>query len=153
MDIISVKTDQDFENLKKYSENGYVLPIPIKLQFEYALQDCVIQTLEGPHNVPAGSVIMTGLEGERYAMSEESFLNKYSDVLFTDASNQKGVATKKVNPGLTYLFLHPHILFSAQMWNGMFDASEGDYLLRYGENDFGIIKPHLFFKLYQLKKD
>lgn len=145
-----VKTDADFEVLKAFSDIGHVKPIPIKLEFEYTNSDCSIDTLEGIHSVPSGSVIMTGLEGERYAMSKESFLNKYTDIVFTNQLNQKGIATKKVNQDMTYHFLHPNVVFTAQMWNGLFDSTEGDYLLRYGENDFGIIKPHLFKRLYSV---
>lgn len=145
---VIVKTDTDFAALKPFSDIGFAKPISIKLAFEYAQIDSVINTLEGEHKVPTGSVIMTGLENERYAMSEESFLSKYTDITFLDASHQKGMATKKVNQDMTCLYLHPNIPYSAQMWNGLFDATEGDYLIRYGDNDFGIIKPHLFKKLY-----
>jgi hypothetical protein len=146
-----VQCNKDFEKLKEVSKSGIVKPIAIKLNFEYAMQDCVIQTLEGLHNVPVGSVIMTGLEGERYAMSEESFLNKYTDIIYSDQQKNSGVASKKINPDLEYIYLHPSIAFSAKMWNGMFEASIGDYLIKYGDNDFGIIKPNLFYKLYQLQ--
>lgn len=114
---------------------------PIPLSFEHATHDQQVQTLENKVSCVAGDVIMTGTEGERWPIKKEVFESTY-DVL------SEGLASKKK---IIVFALQIHEVFQAKLaWAPDFLTGQpGDYLVQYGENDFGIVNQEIFLKTYQ----
>jgi hypothetical protein len=86
-----------------------------------------------------------------YAVSPSSFIEKYTDIVFFDDAKTKGGATKKVRPDTEYKWIKPNSTFQAKTWSGLLNGNLGDILIRYSQDDFGIIKPNLFAKLYETR--
>jgi hypothetical protein len=143
-----IKNDKDFFELKSISKSGLVNPIPIILSFEIAKNDCSIQTLEGIQSVKKDDFVMTGLEGEKYCITKENFHKKYT-ILELDKNNIN-LARKNISEDTKYEFIKPTIETFVLMNNELFKISNNDYIARYEENDFGIIKNNLFPKLYKI---
>lgn len=143
-----VKNDNDFFKLKLNSESGFVKPVAVVLKFEIALSDGIIQTLEGIQTVKKDDYIMTGLENERYCISKDNFHKKYNILKLLEKN--KGITKKNVLDDTIYEFVQPTFKASTIMNNEQFNLSDKDYLVRYGVNEFGIIKNDLFFKLYKV---
>lgn len=50
---------------------------PVIVNFEYAQEDGVIQTLEGLMSYKAGDIIITGVKGEKYPCRRDIFEETY----------------------------------------------------------------------------
>jgi hypothetical protein len=110
-------------------------------RYEIAQQDGVIQTLEGPVNYKQGYYILTGPKGEQYPVPPEKFRE-----LKDDAGN--GVCYPKKIIKLAKLADHDGSV--ATSWGETLNYTEGnDYIVRHGENDYGVVKKDIFEKTYE----
>lgn len=136
-----IENDLDF-----YAISGrriQVVPLEVTLQFRVCLTDQeTIKTLEGDTTAHRGDIVLTGLEGEEYTQPVKSFEKKFKDIDW-----EKGIATKKVD-GQTRDVVFPTRKYNAMTWSGIINGVKYEPLIRYGDADFGIIKPHLFDRLY-----
>ena len=139
-----IENDTQFNEVKGVKFE--VVQIPVRLGFRICTVDEeTINTLEGPTTATRGMVVMTGVEGENYAMKEEKFFEKYKDLDFTN--EHSGFATKIVKD-TSMTVIQPNEAFQAKVWGGILSGKPNDYLIRYDINDFGIIQNHLLPKLY-----
>ena len=120
----------------------YKKPNPEK--YEIAEQDGVIQTLEGPVNYKKGYYILTGPKGEQYPIPPEKFHE-----LKDDAGD--GVCYPKKIIKLAKLADHDGSV--ATSWGETLNYTTGeDYIVRHGNNDYGVVKRDIFTKTYTQEK-
>jgi len=114
---------------------------PIPLNFRKAETDETIQTKEGPVNAQAGSVVMTGTEGEEWPIPADKFKETY-DIL------KPGSAAKKNIPVFARIMGEP---FQVKVsWSDdLLQGEKGDILVQYGEGDYGVVGRKIFKKTYK----
>lgn len=108
--------------------------------YEIAQQDGTIDTLEGPVNYKAGFYILTGPKGEKYPVPPHKFAELKDDL-------GNGVCTpKKI---IKYAKLADHNGSVDTSWGEKLNYTTGeDYIVRHGENDYGVVKKDIFAKTY-----
>jgi len=117
---------------------------PAKEKYEIATSPGTIDTLEGPVNYPKGFYIMTGPKGEQYPISPEKF-NDLKD----DLGN--GVCTPKKIIKVAKLADHSGTVDTS--WGEKLHYNPGeDYIVRHGENDYGVVKKDIFSQTYDTLK-
>lgn len=123
---------------------------PIKLAFEVAMFDTVVQTKEGEQEAKKGSAIITGTKGERWPIPWEMFKATYKyqfDPIGEAKMANVGKCFKKPLPVFAVKLDEPFAVrpsWSDKPLNG----KTGDYLVRYGEDDFGIVDAEIFAETY-----
>ena len=118
---------------------------PIPLEIRFAEEDETIQTKEGSVDAKAGDAIMTGTEGEQWPIPREKFEQTY-DVL------ESGLAAKKDIPVFAKEMLES---FQVKVsWaDDLLEGESGDYLVQYGEGDYGVVGRKIFEKTYKPKEE
>lgn len=120
----------------------YKRPIPEK--YTIADQDGVIQTLEGPVNYRRGYYILTGPKGEQYPIPPEKFHELKDDA-------GAGVCYPKKITKLAKLADHDGSV--ATSWGETLHYQSGqDYIVKHGNNDYGVVKKDIFAKTYVQEK-
>lgn len=111
---------------------------------QYRIADVpgTIETLEGPTKYKAGEYIMTGTEGEQYAISPERFHE-----LKTDLGN--GRCINKVKPMTAKLADHDGDLTTPDGRVLEYKAGK-NYIVRYGKDDYGVVKLNIFSNTYDI---
>lgn len=118
--------------------------IPAREPFEIASDDGEIETLEGPVKYKKGYYIMTGPKGEQYPIPPEKF-----NELKTD--NGDGTASPKKIIKLAKLADHDGSVNTS--WGEVLNYSKGqDYIVRHGDNDYGVVKADIFKKTYNTEE-
>lgn len=116
---------------------------PAKERYRIADEPGTIDTLEGPVNYPKGFYILTGPKGEEYPMSPEKF-----DELKDDLGD--GVCTPKKILKVAKLADHSGTVDTS--WGEKLHYNTGeDYIVRHGENDYGVVKKEIFQQTYHFK--
>ena len=129
------------DNWFKGAQKVYKRANPI--QYEVAKQDGTIETLEGPVNYKAGYVIITGPKGEKYPIPPKKFEGLYND-------HGNGYATPKKIIKLAKLADHDGSIKTS--WGETLNYTKGnDYLVRHGNNDYGVVKKDIFAQTYQIE--
>ena len=115
---------------------------PVRLKFQIAPADELIQTLEGPVPAQAGDVILTGTKNERWPIRPERFEQTY-------VVEDDGVCWKK-----------PLVVEAQRMtesfqvtvgWsNTPLQGKPGDWHITYGPGDFGVVDADVFDQTYDL---
>ena len=118
--------------------------LPAREKYNIASTDGTIETLEGPVRYKAGSYIMTGPKGEQYPITPERFAELKDD-------NGDGTASPKKIPKLAKLADHDGIVNTS--WGEPLHYTRGnDYIVRHGQNDYGVVKKDIFTKTYNTKE-
>lgn len=112
------------------------------ISYETAEQDGSIETLEGPVTYKAGDKIITGPKGEKYPVGPESFAKKYND-------NGDGTATPKKIVLLAKLADHDGSVTLSYNGSKLNYTAGEDYIVRHGENDYGVVRKDIFAQTYQ----
>ena len=113
---------------------------PAKERYEIADSDGQIETLEGPVNYKKGYYILTGPKGEKYPIPPHKF-----DDLKDDLGD--GVCTPKKIIKIAKLADHSGSVDTS--WGEKLNYNTGeDYIVRHGENDYGVVKKDIFIKTY-----
>lgn len=113
---------------------------PAKERYEIAQEPGTIQTLEGPVNYPAGYYIMTGPKGEQYPITPEKFKELKDDL-------GNGVASPKKIVKLAKLADHDGSVPTS--WGETLHYTAGnDYIVKHGNNDYGVVKKDIFAQTY-----
>ena len=119
----------------------------VPMQVDFATDDGVVETREGPVRCSAGDAIMTGVEGEHWPIVREKFLAMYEATPPTIAG-ESGTYTKRPFPVRCAYIDHPlQVNLSSGM--GVLTAEQGDILIQYAEGDFAVISDSVFEKTYQ----
>ena len=113
---------------------------PAREKYEIASQDGSVETLEGPVSYKKGYYIMTGPKGEKYPIPPEKF-NELKD----DHGN--GIASPKKIIKVAKLADHDGSVKTS--WGETLHYKKGeDYIVRHGENDYGVVKSIIFKQTY-----
>jgi len=133
----------DAPDLSQDPDGFETAKLPIPLEFRYAEEDETIETKEGSVGAQAGDAIMTGTEGEQWPIPAASFAETYDDL-------GDGTAAKKNIPVFAKEMSEP---FQVKVsWSDdLLQGEEGDYLVQYGDNDYGVVGTEIFVKTYEPK--
>lgn len=145
--MLQVFNDVDFSAAASTHVVMEYAPIEVTLAFRIAQDVETVSSLEGDTTAQPGDHIMTGIEGEHYVITAAKFPAKYKDIVWDSEDQVSGVATKIVDVTPREV-IFPTENFQAKTWAGIIDGTPGCALLRYGVDDYGIVQPHLFTKLY-----
>jgi len=113
------------------------------VSYETANTSGTVDTLEGPVDYMAGHKIMTGPKGEQYPITPEKFNAYYDD-------NNDGTATPKKIIKRAKLADHDGVVHAT--WGDLNYKSGEDYIVRHGENDYGVVKKDIFAQTYDTSK-
>lgn len=113
---------------------------PAKEPFEIAKKDGVLQTLEGPVSYKKGFYLMTGPKGERYPVPPDTFKKLKVD-------NGDGTASPIPIPKKVKVADHSGVVKTS--WGEDLNYVPGDFIVRHGANDYGVIRPDIFKETYQ----
>lgn len=118
--------------------------LPAREKYNIASTDGTIETLEGPVRYKAGSYIMTGPKGEQYPITPERFAELKDD-------NGDGTASPKKIIKLAKLADHNGTVNTS--WGEPLHYTRGnDYIVRHGQNDYGVVKKDIFTQTYNTRK-
>ncbi len=123
-------------------------PLPVRVQF--ATEAGICQTLEGPVAYRMGDAVLTGIVGESWPVERDKFDQRYLPVEGTRVGLD-GEYVKKTMMVLA-LQIDAPIEFSMPS-GGMLRGGKGDWLLQYGEGDYGIAKDEIFQATYAMSGD
>ena len=126
---------------KHGSFETYKHPTPI--QYKTAIANGTIETLEGPVDYQAGHKIITGPKGEQYPVNPKKFAEYYDD-------NGDGTATPKKIHKHAKLADHDGVVKAS--WGDLNYKAGEDYIVRHGENDYGVVKKDIFAQTYEMPK-
>lgn len=125
----------------------HVCKRPLPVQVFFAPADGVCQTLEGLVRYRRGDAVLTGTRGERWPVARDSFLSSYEPVPPT-VSAHDGAYRKLPSRVLARRLDHP--LAVPVGWQGdPLQARPGDWLLRYGDGDHGVVDDSIFRETYE----
>jgi len=120
---------------------------PVSVPAEFAAQDGVCETLEGPVRFQAGDAILTGVKGERWPVRRELFLSSYRPVPPTQ-SGENGRYIKLSS--ITHALRADRACDVPVGWQrDPLHAKPGDWLMRYADGSFGVIQDSVFRESYE----
>ena len=95
-----------------------------------------------------GDAILTGVEGEQWPIEREKFDASYEPVAPT-CPGEDGRYVKK--PISVWALQMDEPFFVTVSWsNDRLEGQAGDWLLQYGEGDYGVVKNSVFQKTYEV---
>ena len=113
------------------------------IHYDTATDSGTVDTLEGPVKYEAGHKIITGLKGEKYPVSPESFADKY------DVDDEHTATPKKI---VKYAKLADHDGVLHTSWGDLSYTKGNDVIVRHGEGDYGAVKLDIFQQTYDTKE-
>ena len=113
---------------------------PLEEQYEVAVSDGVVDTLEGPVGYSAGFYVMTGPKGERYPITPQKFRELKDDL-------GNGSCTPKRIMKQAKLADHDGSV-SASWGETLHYNNNQDYIVRHGPGDYGVVKKDIFHITY-----
>lgn len=119
-------------------------PIPVTAAF--AESDGVCSTLEGNVRFRTGDAILTGVQGEQWPVRREKFLATYEPCDGT-TSGMPGLYIKK-KILVWALELDQPYQVKVGWQSDELKGSLGDWLIQYGEGDYGIVNQNIFSETY-----
>jgi hypothetical protein len=129
------------ENWFKHHTTVVAYKRPASVCYEVAASEGVVETLEGPMRYPAGACIMTGPKGERYPITRSKFDELYDD-------HSMGTATPKKIFKSARLADHNGVIHTS--WGDLTYSCGNDYIVRHGNNDYGVVKIEIFRETYEI---
>ncbi|MGI4814725.1 MAG: PGDYG domain-containing protein [Janthinobacterium lividum] len=139
-----------------------VMKRPVTLHVAFATTDGTCETLEGPVRYRAGDAIVTGTRGEQWPIERARFETAYEPSASGEPDAGAGSAgesnTSDGNAGwykkrpLVALARRVDVPLAVPVgWqNDPLDAQPGDWLLQYGEGDYGVVDADVFEQTYDL---
>lgn len=121
-------------------------PIPVPVTF--AAVEGVVETLEGPVAHRAGDAVLTGVRGERWPVGREAFLAAY-DPLPPTAPGEDGLYVKRRQESLA-LRLEEPVTVPVGWRSDPLLGQPGDWLLRYGDGSYGVVRDEVFRETYEI---
>lgn len=125
---------------------------------EYKMSVVSILGLEGEEVYPKGSVIVQGVHGEFYGMREKTFEKKYEHVSGNTYQVKDGepieclqYTGKNMDTVMKFspLAVYNHGVLAIQSRWGNLEAKPGDYITKYGAEDFGVVDRQVFKDTYE----
>jgi|GEM_PF-1387591 len=115
---------------------------PIQHFFRIAENDELVATREGTVEARRGDAILTGVEGEVWPIQANKFLATY-DILSGAQCRKKPIEVLAVRMDRPFQVVVAH-------QDGLLDGKPGDWLIEYGEANFGIVAQDIFDKTYDI---
>lgn len=114
----------------------------------FALENQVIQTLEGPVSANLGDAVVTGVAGECWPITATDFSKKYAPAQ-RQAAGEPGIYVKRPHRVEAYrLAAAADVDLGAG--RGWLKGQPGDWLVRYCGGDTSIVRHDIFTRTYQL---
>jgi hypothetical protein len=110
----------------------------VTYKYEIASADGTCPTLEGDVQYMKGHYLMAGSKGEVWAIEASKFLNTY-DVIDSTHAQPRHVMRR-------YIIATDNGALQASY--GVLTYSPGDYIVRYGFHDYGVVAPAVFIGTY-----
>ena len=111
---------------------------------EFAAQPGVLETLEGPVRYAQGDALLVGASGERWPVRRDFFLRIYAAVAPT-VQGQGGIYRKVFQPVWAVRLEEDACVTVA---GGHISGKPGDWLVQYGEGEYGIVAADIFAETY-----
>ena len=107
-----------------------------------------MHTLEGDVSYRRGDALLTGLKGERWPIERSKFENSY----FPEPNTEPGAPGKYRKKPLVVWVLMLETPYSIEVgWkDDKIEGKEGDWLIQYDEDDFGIVESEVFKNSYEI---
>ena len=120
-------------------------PLPVQVRFATAAGVC--ETLEGPVAYRSGDAILTGTVGESWPVEREKF-----DVSYVSADGRPaGTDGTYVKHPLPVPAVRLEAAAEVSLRGGTLKGEPGDWLVRYAEGDYGIVRGEIFAGTYEIR--
>lgn len=116
---------------------------------EFAVADGVCETLEGPVAYRAGDALLTGVVGERYPLARERLAAFYAPRPPTRAGEDGVYVRLPARVKATRLAQPQAVRLGPE--GSEVQAAAGDWLVRYGREAFGVVRPDIFARTYAIE--
>jgi len=134
--------------LASFSESIIVRKRSVSVGVEFAEADGVCQTKEGDVSYKVGDTILTGVEGEQWPIERLKFNATY-DAIPPTKHGEDGQYRKK--PIQVYALQMNEPFYVNVSWaDDRLEGKPSDWLLQYGEGDYGIVSKSIFDKTYKV---
>jgi len=120
-------------------------PFPIRVTFAESSGIC--STLEGDVGYRAGDAILTGTKGEQWPVKREKFISTYEPYEGTTPGNPGSYTKKKIL--VWALELDQPYQVNVGWQSDAIKGKEGDWLIQYGNDDYGIVRCSIFSETYE----
>ncbi len=131
-------------NLSRHPDALPVVKRPMQHAVLFATVDGTCETLEGPVQYRAGDALITGTLGEQWPIARERFDEAYERV-------SDGIYRKRSLLAYALLLKSPMTVPVGGQCDPL-DAHAGDWLLQYGEGDYGVVDADVFAQTYEVVK-
>jgi len=120
--------------------------IPVTVRF--ADSDGVCNTKEGNVSFKAGDAILTGVEGEQWPIERPKFDASYEAIPPTKNGEDGQYCKKPIQ--VFALQMNEPFYVNVSWSDDHLEGEPGDWLLQYGEDDYGIVSQSIFEKSYEI---
>jgi hypothetical protein len=119
---------------------------PVPVHVEFAAADGICRTLEGEVRFRAGDALLTGGQGEHWPVRRDLFLSSYEPVPPT-RSGANGTY-RKLPAVARARRLTAAAEVSVSWQNDPLHGQAGDWLIRYADGSYGIVRDSIFRETY-----
>ncbi len=123
---------------------AYKMAMPAKVKF--AREAKTIKTLEGNVQASKNDAIMTGINGEQWPISRAKFDSTYEPTGTTKAGEDGEYSKRKIIVYAVKMGIPFTVKVSGK--GSSLHGKAGDYLVQYGQNDYGIVENSVFNASY-----
>ena len=122
-------------------------PLPVRVCFAACAGRAA--TREGAVSYQAGDALVTGVEGERWPVAGKRFAATY-EALPPAVMGEDGIYVKRSLPVWGLRMSEP---FSVATAGGLLSGQADDWLVQYGQGDYGVVGASIFALTYTLLPD
>ena len=119
----------------------------LAVSVDFAASANLLQTLEGMVRYEAGDALLTGIEGEQWPVQREKFDATYEAKPPT-VHGQNGTYTKIPKTVWAWCATE-EVEVPLSAGRGILKAKPNDFVVQYGEGDYGVVTASIFEKTYQ----
>jgi len=117
------------------------------VQVCFAKSDGELVSQEGLNRYSAGDAMITGSTGNRWIVSRDRFDARYEPVAMVKAGEDGAYRNKRI-PVLA-MQIHEPFSINRSAGGDRLRGGAGDWLMQYGQQDFGIVEKNRFELVYQ----
>lgn len=121
--------------------------LEIEVEVTFADADGVMLTREGDVRYRSGDAIVTGVCGERWPIARDRFAERYR--LIQGNGGGPGGRYARVPGIVTVCRLQADVEIPLQS-GCVLRGRPGDWLVRYGDGDYGVVGPEIFVRSYRI---
>ena len=121
----------------------------VSVRVRFAPKGGVLQTREGPVRYRKGDALLTGIQGEQWPVERARFLASYTPAPSVRAE-ENGLYAKLPRRVWALCIEEP---FRVRICAGgdFLQGQAGDWLVQYGENEYGIVGKDIFEQTYDIE--